>query len=99
MNMADAIKKCAMEAFDASLPCEVVFGTVAGCDPVKIRCGEMLLEAEIVEVCEHLMRKECTFTFAGNERTIVVNDGIDTGDSVVLIRKKGGVGYIVIGKL
>ncbi|MBQ7876566.1 MAG: DUF2577 family protein [Clostridia bacterium] len=99
MNMADAIKRCAMEAFDASLPCEVVLGTVVNCEPVKIRCGEMLLEGEIVDVCEHLMRKECTFTFAGYERSLVVNEGIDTGDGVVLIRKKGGDGYIAIGKL
>lgn len=99
MNMADAIKRCAMEAFDASLPCEVTVGTVLSCDPIKIGYGEMVLDGELVDICEHLMRKECSFTLAGYERTIVVNDGISEGDGVVLIRKKGGEGYVAIGKL
>ncbi len=99
MNMLEAIKKCAMEAFDASLPMEVAFGAVTDTDPIKIKCGDMVLQGELVEVCEHLLRKECSFTVAGYERTIVVNEGIKTGDVVVLIRKQGGDRYCVIGKL
>lgn len=100
MNLAEAVKQCAMNAYEASMPCNVEKGVVTATEPLKVRCGEMVLgEGEMMEVCEHLKRRECTFSFSVYERTIVVNEGLKTGDEVILMRKNGGEGYVAVGKL
>lgn len=99
MNIAEAVKKCALDAVEAGVPCDVIFGEVIGEEPVRVRAGELTIEDELLTVCEHLYYKEATFSFSVYERTIVINEGLKTGDSVVLLRKKGGEGYVVVGKV
>ncbi len=99
MNIAEAIKKCALDAYNAALPCEVCVGSVVCEDPIEIKCGEFCLSGDLLDVCDHLLKKECSFKYAGTEKVIVVNEGIKKGDEVVLMRKNGGVGYVAIGKM
>lgn len=99
MNLAEAIKKCSMEAFDAALPCDVLFGTVEGTDPLSVKTGDMLLPEEVVSICEHLLYKKAKISFGIYESDIVINEGITIGDVLVMLRKKGGEGYIAIGKI
>ncbi len=98
MNIAEAVKKCALEAFEANVPCDVLFGVVEGVNPCKIRVGDALLEGEILIIGEHLIRKECEITLGVYERTIVINEGMKKGERVILLRGHGGEKYVVIGK-
>lgn len=99
MNLAEAIKKCSMEAWDASVPCDVMFGEVKGTEPVKIALGETVIPEEILYVPEHLLYREKEISIGIYDRVIVINEGLCVGDSVVLIRKCGGSGYVAIGKI
>lgn len=99
MNLAEAIKKCSMDAFDASVPCEVMLGTITKADPVEVMVGDIKLPAEILCVPEHLIYREENISLGIYDRTIVINKGLKVGDSVLLMRKSGGVLYAVIGKL
>ncbi len=99
MNLAEAIKKCSMEAWEASVPCDVVFGEVTGTEPLQIAVGETIIPDEILYVPEHLLYKEKEISMGIYDRVIVINEGLCEGDGVVLIRKNGGSGYIVTGKI
>ena len=99
MNIAQLVKKCDMDAFDATIPCDVVFGTVVEEDPVKIKVGQLVLEEDIVTILEHLKYKETRVIFSMTERTIVINEGLKNGDMLALIRKCGGENYIAVGKI
>ena len=99
MNLAEAIKKCSMDAFDASVPCEMMLGIVTKTEPVEVKVGDMTLPGEILCVPEHLIYREENVSLGIYDRTIVINKGLKVGDSVLLMRKSGGVLYAVIGKL
>ena len=96
MNIAEAIKRCALDAFDAKIPCDAVFGVVESQSPLAIRVGECLLNEELTELGEHLLKKEETITFGEYVKRIVINPGIKKGDTLLLIRKSGGEKYIGI---
>ncbi|MBQ8002921.1 MAG: DUF2577 family protein [Clostridia bacterium] len=99
MNLAEVIKKCSMEAFEASIPCDIVFGTVVGIEPCLVKVGDMTIPSEILSVAEHLLHKETTVTLAGYEKTVVINAGLSLGDTLVLLRQAGGGNYVAIGKM
>ncbi len=99
MNLAEAVKKCSMEAWEAAVPCDIVFGTVTDEEPVKISVGDMKIPDEILYVPEHLLYKEEEISLGIYERVIVISKGLKKGDCAVLIRKSGGLGYVVIGKI
>lgn len=99
MNIAQAVKKCAMEAVEANVPCDVIFGTVISKEPTKVKAGDVVIENELLEVCEGLLYKATKVTIGGYERNIVINDGIKEGDTLVLMRKCGGESYVAVGKL
>lgn len=99
MNMAQAIKKCALDAYDALLPCDVVFGEVVSEEPIRVRVGELLLNEDVLRICNSLLYKEATITFSVYERCVVINEGIKEGDILVMVRKSGGGDYVAVGKL
>ncbi|MBQ8539974.1 MAG: DUF2577 domain-containing protein [Clostridia bacterium] len=99
MNLAEAIKQCSMDAWETSVPCDVMLGVVTGTDPVKITIGEIKIPAELLYVPEHLTYREEEIKLGVYERTVVINKGLSAGDEVIVMRKSGGGGYAVIGKL
>lgn len=99
MNIAQVVKKCAMEAFVASVPCDVCFGVVVGCEPMEIKVGQLTLKGDIIKVCEHLKYKEIKINYGFGDRVAVINEGLKADDILVLLRKSGGESYIAVGKI
>lgn len=99
MNIVQAVKKCAMDAFDASLPSDVVFGKVKCVEPLTVQVGEMTLDEDILSVCQSLLYKEQLIEFSIYERVVVINEGLKEGDTLVMLRKGGGESYVAVGKL
>ncbi len=94
MNLVQAIKRCAQDAAEAAVPCDVMFGEVLSVDPWRISVGEMELEGDILAVSRALCEKTETVTIAGYTRSIVVNEGAAVGDTVMVLRQSGGGGYL-----
>ncbi len=99
MNLAEVIKKCSVEAFDACVPCDVLFGEVTGVEPYRIKVGDVDLPHEILSVAEHLFHKETEITMGIYTRTVIINEGLKKGDTVVVIKQTGGGNYVVVGKI
>ncbi len=99
MNLAEAVKKCSMDAWEAIVPCDVVFGEVIEEEPFKISVGDIVVPNEILYVPEHLLHREEEISLGVYDRVVVIYEGLKKGDRAVLIRKSGGLGYVVIGKI
>ena len=99
MNLAEAIKKCSVDAWEAQVPCDFFFGKVTAVEPYRVALGDMEIPCEILYVPEHLMYKERKITLGIYTETIVINEGLKVGDCVILIRKNGVRGYAVAGKI
>lgn len=99
MNIADVIKKCARDAVDASVPCDVVLGQVIGVEPVRIKAGELVIEGDLLAVSDSLLYRACDITMGLYEREVVIHEGLKTGDNVVLVRKSGGGLYVAVAKI
>ncbi len=96
MNIAEAIKRCAEEAVETKIPCDVIIGEVLSVDPIKIRAGSLTLDGDTVILADALREKKVSVRFSGVERTIVINEGLKTGDSVVIMRGRGGGIYAAL---
>lgn len=82
-NLAQTIKKAAMDAVRASKPCDIVTGTITSTSPLKIKISQRVtLGSDFFDVTE-------TFDKQTHK----------TGDKVVLIQGAGAQRYLVIDKV
>ena len=82
-NLVQLIKKIAIEAVDASKPCDYKIRTVIEKYPLKIRITQKLcLDEDFLII-----------TQTAEERVLKV------GDEVLMIRKQGGKEYVVLDKV
>lgn len=52
-NLSQLIKKCSMEAFKASKPCDIMVGKVKSISPLTISVGQQLvLDDDFLIVCD-----------------------------------------------
>lgn len=82
-NLAQTIKKAAMDAVRASKPCDILTGTITSINPLKIKISQRVtLESDFFYVTETFEKKTHK-----------------TGDKVVLIQGTGAQRYLVIDKV
>ncbi len=96
MNIAEAIKRCAEEAVETKIPCDVIIGEVLSVSPIRIRAGSLTLDGDTVILADALLEKKAEVRFAAEERTIIINEGLKPGDRVVILRGSGGGIYAVL---
>lgn len=102
--MADAqwvenIKKIVMKAVEAGDPCDVVLGAVIREDPLEIQLDQktILSKAQLL-VPENLKEHLEKMVIPGlGEVSVTVRNCLKTGKKVLLIQKKGGQQYAVLG--
>lgn len=82
-NLAQTIKKAAMDAVRASKPCDILTGTITSVSPLKIKISQKVtLESGFFAVTETFDKKTHK-----------------TGDKVILIQGIGAQRYLVIDKV
>lgn len=91
-----AIKKAAMDAFEASKPVNVFFGKVTSASPLKINVEQKMTLGDKQLVLTRSVTDYNTLTSNGN---IKVFNALKVGDEVVLIRQQEGQKFIVIDRL
>ena len=112
-GMIRVMKTAAMDAFNESKPCDVVTGVVESVNPIKIRLNQEIILGErqlalteavsdynIEVVLNHATEDALIHTHAiTGTKTITIKNGLEVGDSVLMIRKHGGQEFIVIAAL
>ncbi len=104
--MADAlwienIKKIVFQAIEAADPCDVISGMVVKEKPVEIQIGQKTtLNSNQILLPNHFTdHMEIMLLPDMGEVSVMVKSALKLGDNVLLIQKKGGQQYAVIGKL
>lgn len=81
-NLVQLVKKCAMDAFKASKPCDFITGVVASKKPLKVKLSQNTIIPE---------------EFLIYTKTIEENP-LKKGENVILLRKQGGQKYLILDR-
>lgn len=104
--MADAlwienIKKIVFQAIEAADPCDVISGIVVKEKPVEIQISQKttLNRDQILLPIHFTDHMEIMVLPNVGEVSVIIKNALNLGDNVLLIQKKGGQQYAVVGKL
>lgn len=103
--MADAewvenIKKIVLQAMEAGDPCNVVTGLVLSAEPLSVQIDQKItvMSTRLI-VPEHLTDHPVEMLIPETGKVIVqVKNGLRAGDAVLLLQKRGGQEYLVLGR-
>ncbi len=93
------IKRIVIQAMEAGDPCDVIPGTVVRENPVEIQLSDkiVLFDSQVL-VPEQLKDHNQIMNIPGlGEVTVEVKGEVKMGKRVLLLQKRGGQQYVVIG--
>lgn len=99
-DWTNGVVKLAMNAYKASQPCDVCFGTVMASAPLSVTIEDLklpLTEKQLI-VPEYLTDRTITVKVDGKTGTGLIPGTLKAGDRVILMMKTGGQRYVIIGK-
>lgn len=94
--MLDIIKKASLSAVGSTNPMAVLYGTVTSIHPLEVNVDQRFSLTEDFLVIGESMT-EYKLDIGGAE--YVIRKGLETGDTVLLIRYQGGHTYLVLDRL
>ncbi len=97
----EILKKAALDAQEAAKPVNVQFGEVKSKDPLKISVEQkmMLGEAQLI-LTRNVTEYRSTVTVqGGTKRDIIIQNALQVGDKVILIRQQEGQKFIVVDRI
>lgn len=106
------IKQAAVDAVNATQPVEFTFGTVTSVSPLKIQVTpKLVLGAGNLVLSGAVTKKSIGGTATGSTETanghthsvkipvtVIIDNSLKKGDSVILVRIQGGNKYLVLEK-
>ena len=102
MDLIEVIQGIIQESYKGEKPTELAFGTVYSVAPMMLIIdGTMQAIPEAAIVLTDAVRPK-TYSgtdSAGDSFTVTINEGLQNGDKVVLLRCSGGQRYIVLSKV
>lgn len=104
-SMVQLIKKAALDAFQASRPCDYRTGTVISTNPLQVKLSQtMILDRDFLDIArnvtDYVTEIETDYgTPEAAVRYCQVRNGLKNGEKVLLVRKQGGQKYAVIDRM
>ena len=108
-DIVGIIKKAALEAFEASKPVNILFGTVTAVSPLRVRVDQKMIlgEKNLIltrSVTDYKTDVTVSVQTTGGDmvsgRTeITVHGALKNGDIVLLVRLQGGKKFAVIDRI
>ena len=109
----NAIKSAAMNAVEASHPCDYMFGKVTSVSPLKISVeqkmtltsAQLVLTRNVTDYSVDVSVDWDTEDASDHQHNLVgvkkitIHNGLKIGDKVVLLKKKGGQKYLILDKV
>lgn len=104
MGLANKIRQLGAGAVDAASPVAVLFGKVMNTAPLEILVDQRFtIDRDFLVVPAHLTRYELDWpplAEAGDAtQKAVIREGLNAGDTVLLLRMQGGQKYVVWDKV
>ena len=95
-NIVQLVKQIALEAVEASKPCDYRTGVVTGINPLEIKISQTLtLDESFLD----LARNVTDFEILVNGQMTTIENALKVGEKVLMIRKSGGQRYTVIDRV
>ena len=100
--ISDWMRRAAGSSIDASVEAQILFGTVEGVGPLKVRIDERFtLEGERLILPHYLLKQRFHLVHEAEEHTMdktyILEPGLEAGDRVILLSLAGE--YLVLGKV
>ena len=100
-DILEVMKKSALEAVEAAQPSKFVFGKVLQIKPLKIQVADrLILTKEFLTLTRNVTTYN-TYIKAGSGKYTLysINNELQVGDKVVLLKNAGATGYLVIDRV
>ena len=91
-DLLEVIKMAALDAVAQTKPCDLRFGTVETGKPLAVRLSDRLLLTE-----KNLILLQNVVDFTAPDGTVYPRH-LTAGETVVLLRKPGGMKYLILGR-
>lgn len=101
-GLIEIMKMAAMEAQNASQPTDMRYGTVISVEPLEIELTNQLVLPESVLIVPLSLRRynaTCRCPDSGATEGIVIDNSLEVGDNVALLKQYGGQAYFVIDRV
>lgn len=100
--ISDWMRRAAGNSIDVSVEAQILFGTVEGVGPLKVRIDERFtLEGERLILPHYLLKQRFHLVHEAEEHTMdktyILEPGLEAGDRVILLSLAGE--YLVLGKV
>ncbi len=94
------MKKIVLKAMEEGDPCDIIPGTVTKVSPLSVQIDQKTtLSGDQILVPEHLTDHAEQMSIPGiGEVSVTVKSGLRSGQRVLLLQKRGGQQYAVIGR-
>jgi hypothetical protein len=104
MSMINIIKQASVGAVGAQNPVNISFGEIIKDNPIEVKIDQkLILPKEFFIIPESLTRYEIDLTHnhgGGSALSkVVIREGLNKGDKVLLLRVQGGEQYIILDKV
>lgn len=104
--MADAtefvrlIKQASIEAVEASKPANCVVGVVTAANPLTVKISNKILISGATLICPKMLTDhDIELVSDGVSKTYTIKNKLAVGDSVALIKNKGGQQYYILDRV
>lgn len=92
------LRKIVLQSMEAGGPCDVLSGTVTADKKIQIDQKTLLSQGQFI-VPEHLTDHEVQMIIPEmGETAVTVKQGLKAGQQVLLLQKRGGQQYVLIGR-
>ena len=107
-DLVESMKKAALGAVENTNPCCIMFGKVISIAPLKIQINtKLILEASQIVLSQRVTNHTIptygrTAGADGHSHGIIpvsMNNALQVGDEVIIIRQTGGQEYIVLDRV
>ena len=104
-DFLNTIKKAAMDAMNASQPSDFCFGKVTSTNPLKISVEQKLTlgSAQLVltkNVTDYITTVTVNWSDEiKGKKQMTIHNALKVGESVVLLKQKGGQKYLVLDRV
>ena len=98
-DLIDVLHMIAQDSADAQKPADIAYGTVISPSPISIQIDATMqvLPAAAIVLTSAVIAKTAAVQ-GGEGGTVVINEGLQAGDKVVMLRVSKGQRYIVLSK-
>ena len=100
--ISDWMRRAAGNSIEAGVEAQMLFGTVEGVDPVRVRIDErFMLERERLVIPHYLTKLKFHLVHEAEEHTMdktyILEPGLEAGDRVILLSLDGE--YVILAKV